>query len=329
MVQISQPWGGTLIGDASRAPYSATEWDDMFEGMFDSTVNRGVLFSRGSELVGSPPGGANLFRIEPGEALVKGKWYKSDADEDFNPANSSGGVNVRRDRIVVSSSWNAIVADASREPANQAAQTIRLTRLINPAENVAAPNPTQNDGVLYEIPLYAIEIDAAGTITVVTDDREFLGGGPRLRTFFIPAVAGWNTTLGANLAISSSRGFLLPDNNVAEVWGFGLVPRDFVSDMTITPVVSPNDDGNIYGRTTVRHGRCGEDWQGTTDTSGPTSAVEVTTPDNNCVHQAALTAEAVGTLMRCTYNRDAVNLLDTIDADVYAHGFIAEYLARS
>jgi len=57
---------------------------------------------------------------------------------------------------------------------NQTAQTIRLIRLINPAEDVAAPAVTQNDGVLWEIPLYQINISDAGDVTIYSDDREFL-----------------------------------------------------------------------------------------------------------------------------------------------------------
>lgn len=170
-MQTSQPWDGVAIGDASRARYDADEWTAMFQDMFDSDVNRGVLRDRGSELVGSIPG-ANQFRIASGAALVRGRWYNNNANVDFAPANATGG-NWRRDRIVVSCTW-ADINSAARDPAIQTAQTIRLIRLINPAENVAAPAMTQTDGVLWEIPLYQINISDAGVVTVQSDDREFL-----------------------------------------------------------------------------------------------------------------------------------------------------------
>ena len=170
-MQTSQPWDGIAEGDASRARYDADEWAEMYQDMFNSDVNRGVLRSRGGELVGAIPG-VNQFRIASGAALVKGRWFNSNANVDFAPANATGG-NWRRDRIVVSSTW-ADIASAAREPVNQTAQTIVLIRLINPVENVAAPAMTQTDGVLWEIPLYQINISDAGVVTIHSDDREFL-----------------------------------------------------------------------------------------------------------------------------------------------------------
>jgi len=171
MAQTSQPWDGIAIGDASRARYSADEWAEMYQDMFNSDVNRGVWRSRGSELVGTIPG-VNQFRIASGAALVKGRWFKSSTNEDFAPASATGG-NWRRDRIVLSSTW-ADIASAAREPVNQTARTIKLIRLINPVENAAAPGLTQNDGVLWEIPIYRIQISDAGVVTIHADDREFL-----------------------------------------------------------------------------------------------------------------------------------------------------------
>lgn len=171
MAQISEPWDGVAIGDASRARYDADEWTEMFQDMFNSDGNRGVLRSRGGLLAGTIPG-ANQFRIASGAALVKGRWYNNNANVDFAPA-SAGAGNWRRDRIVVSSTW-ADINNAARDPAIQTAQTIRLIRLINPAENAAAPAMTQNDGVLWEIPLYQINISDAGVVTIHSDDREFL-----------------------------------------------------------------------------------------------------------------------------------------------------------
>lgn len=171
MAQISQPWDGVAIGDASRARYDADEWTEMFQDMFNSDGNRGVLRSRGGLLTGTIPG-ANQFRIASGAGLVRGRWYNNNANVDFAPLNAGGG-NWRRDRIVLSCTWDDI-NDASRDPAIQTAQTIVLIRLINPAENAAAPGMTQNDGALWEIPLYRINISDAGVVTIHSDDREFL-----------------------------------------------------------------------------------------------------------------------------------------------------------
>lgn len=170
-MQTSCPWDGVAIGDASRARYDADEWSEVWTDMFNSDVNRGVLRSRGGLLAGTIPG-VNQFRIASGAALVKGRWYNNNANVDFAPASATAG-NWRRDRIVLSSTW-ADINSAARDPAIQTAQTIRLIRLINPAENAAAPAMTQNDGVLWEIPLYRIQISDGGVVTIHADDREFL-----------------------------------------------------------------------------------------------------------------------------------------------------------
>jgi len=164
MTQISQPWPGTAGGDASRARYDADEWTEMFRDMFNSDLNRGVLRNRGGELAGAVLG-VTQFRMASGAALVRGRWYNNNANVDFAPA--PPGAGVRQDRIVLSCSWNDI-NDATRDPAIQVAQTIRLIRLIN------APAVTTTDGVLWEIPLYVIETNVAGTVSIISDDREFL-----------------------------------------------------------------------------------------------------------------------------------------------------------
>jgi len=170
MAQTSQPWLGVAIGDASRAPYSADEWAEMFRDMFDSDEERGVLRDRGGELAGAVLG-VTQFRMASGAALVRGRWYNNNANVDFAPAVATAGT--RKDRIVLSCSWNDINS-AARDPAIQTAQTIVLIRLINPNNNVDAVAPTTTDGVLWEIPLYVIEINVAGAVTEFSDDREFL-----------------------------------------------------------------------------------------------------------------------------------------------------------
>lgn len=200
MVQISQPWGGTLTGDADRAPYSADEWDDMFQDINTSDGNWGVLSWRYAHLAGTIPG-ANTFRVATGAALVLGKWYRNDANVDFNPLNAAVW---REDRIVLSATWGAIVADPTREPANQEAQTIRLVRLINPAESVGAPASTKTDGTLYEINLFRIRTDNVGTVTIQADDREFISNFSRILRRQGGSATLWNTIGTTNYQVPSS-----------------------------------------------------------------------------------------------------------------------------
>lgn len=168
-MQTSCAWDGVAIGDASRARYDADEWSEVWQDMFNSDLNRGVLRNRGLELVRVLPGD-NQFRIRSGAALVRGRWYNNNADVNFVPLNAI--ATWRRDRIVLSCTW-ADINDANREPQIQTAQTIRLIRLINPVDG-GPPDMEKTDGVLWEIPLYTIETDNLGAVTVYSDDREFL-----------------------------------------------------------------------------------------------------------------------------------------------------------
>lgn len=345
MTQRSQPWDGTTVGDAAtRAPYGESEWDDMFEGMFDSDDDRGVLEERGLELVGSIPG-ANLFQIATGEALVKGKWHENDANVVWTVPSASGG-NWRRDRIVLSCSWDAINL-ASRDPAVQLAQTTRLIRLINPAENAAAPAMTKTDGVLWEIALYRIQVSDAGVVTIHADDREFIvkggvdaahnheGGdgaalGPgaiidRTRTFFVPAIGTLDDADDAEW-----QGYELPDADTSVVYGYGSVPEDFVGTLTVRVVIIPAASGDIFGYFAANYGDCAELWNIHNDEyNAAYQAVAVTLNQRNCIMQFALANAAVGDMIALRFNRDATDGADDIDDVAYCPGFLVSYTADS
>ena len=152
----------------------------------------------------------------------------------------------------------------------------------------------------------------------------------RTRKFFVPVVAGYDMTGAPSVIdIFTPKGIQFIDNQLSEAFGYAMVPSDFASGMTITPVIVPDLNGNCYGRTTVYSGQCAEAYNIHTDTSDGFTAVAVTQDDNNCIHQVTLANEAVGDILRCLYERDAVNVLDTIGLSVYVAGFIVEYTADS
>lgn len=152
----------------------------------------------------------------------------------------------------------------------------------------------------------------------------------RTRKFFIPVVAGYEMTgVPSVIDVFTPRGIQMIDNQLSEGFGYGMVPEDFAAGMTITPVIVPDAPGNCYGRTTIQYGQCTEAYNIHSDTSNGFTAVAVTGADNNCIHQVTLTNESIGDILRCTYERDAVNILDTIGLPVYVAGFIVEYTADS
>ena len=330
MTQRSRMWDGTTIGDAVEAAYDSDEWDDIFSDVFNSDLNRGVLPERYDELVGDVPG-LNTFRIGTGSALVKGKWYNNDAAVSFVLAAATPG-NWRRDRIVLSSTW-ADINDATRDPAVQTAQTIRLIRLINPAENVAPPAVTQSDGVLWEIPLYTVEIDAAGTVTIYEDEREFATALQGPKRLFVPALGGWNNTGGTSIVADDYRGVALADAAFCGAYGHFIMPHDLgsVGDiLAIYPIIIPTASGNAYLRLIVSGGACAEAYATHTLTVA-FAAYAVTISLNNCVMGpgvADLTWGEVGDIILIDFVRDGTDPLDTINNVVYCPGFIIEYVAK-
>lgn len=163
MSEESWPWPGTTVGDAG--PYSDDDWDNMWETLYGSGVapynNKGVIRNWLNELAVTSPG-VNAANVATGAALVHGKFYRNTAVVNvvgIPSAPGGAGHTWREDLICVRSSW--------------VAQTIRVYRHANPADEVAYPAPTQTDGTCWEIPLAAVRINAAGTITLITDLREF------------------------------------------------------------------------------------------------------------------------------------------------------------
>ena len=152
----------------------------------------------------------------------------------------------------------------------------------------------------------------------------------RTRTFFVPVVGGFDATAPtSDLTTFSHIGIECIDNQESRAFGYGIVPNDFASGMTVTSVIVPNANGNCYGQTMVRYGQCNDFYADHIDDSGIMSAVAVTQDANNCIHQVTLANEAIGDILRCSYTRDAVNALDTINNIAHVAGFIVEYTADS
>lgn len=154
MVETSQPWDGILGGDATRAPYSAQEWLDMYADMFRSYANKGVIQSVTGEL--AVTGAVSPVSVAAGSSLVLGRWHRSSAVVQFAISTPGAGT-TRTDRIVVRSDY--------------VAYTVRLVRLTG-AGGGAEPALTQTPGVRWEIPLAKVSIDDTGAITL-TDEREY------------------------------------------------------------------------------------------------------------------------------------------------------------
>lgn len=154
MTERSYPWGGTVIGDATLAPYSDDEWSDLWSLMFQQDrTSQGVLFNWLNELAVS--GTATPVLVASGAALVDGKLYESDGAIAVAIPTPSGATRI--DRIVLRKDW--------------ALQTVRVTRIAG-VEGGGAPSVTQTDGITWDISLATVSITTGGAITV-TDARTF------------------------------------------------------------------------------------------------------------------------------------------------------------
>jgi hypothetical protein len=123
--------------------------DRVFRALLNGTGDQGVLKGWLNELEVTDPVVANTVYVDTGSAIVYGLWYENDASVSVNIPNGP-----RTDLIVVRRSW--------------AAQTARITRIAGPGAAV-----TQNPGVTYDIPLAEVTVDVAGTITLITDVRDY------------------------------------------------------------------------------------------------------------------------------------------------------------
>lgn len=161
MTERSRFWDGTTLGDASEAPYSASEFSQVMLGMLAqnntspwqrSFVGMGAGYGVGSLLV---TGTATPVSIAAGTAVVAGMWYENDGATTL--AVSTPGANPRRDRVVLRADW--------------ASQTIRLALLAGAeAATPTAPALTQTFGTTWEVSLATVYITTGGVITV-TDER--------------------------------------------------------------------------------------------------------------------------------------------------------------
>jgi len=152
MGEYSYFWDGLVTGDASLAPYASDVMSEIFEKLFikDRTTMgyiEGVLNEYASASVGSP------VVVGSGAALVDGTYHIADAA--VNVVVPAPALATRIDRIVLQKDF--------------VNQVVRIA-LISGIEGGGAPALTQNDGVIWEIPLWQVSITTLGVITL-SDER--------------------------------------------------------------------------------------------------------------------------------------------------------------
>lgn len=161
MTERSRFWDGTSTGDAAESPYDAsTEFSRVMMALAGANEmpNKGGIWAKATDAFAITNPSANTVRIGPGEALIYGTWYESDADVDVTIPTPS--VSTRYDYIVLRKSW--------------ASQTVRITRIAGTEGAGAPPALTQSEGVTWDVPIMFVSI-TTGAVIGMADVREMLG----------------------------------------------------------------------------------------------------------------------------------------------------------
>lgn len=269
-------WDGVLVGDASRAPYSAEEWDDVWEHMFGSDANNGVIPGWLEEL--EVTGAASPVTVHTGRAMVKGKWYETDADVTIAVPTPAGAT--RTDYVILRSDYTA--------------QTIRAVLLQNGAEGTGTPPAlTQTDGTMWEIPLAEIAITVGGVITVTDVRRYVLAeiweeciGWPEFGVAANPAgpdagTGGWRFDPGASEYVSTVKHIPGHVRGAAN----GGIQRQWL----LWTIVSPGA-GNVVWQLAYKFSEAGENFR-----TPPDSTVQVTATPSPAVADRLFVTEITAT----------------------------------
>lgn len=241
MTEQSQPWEGQLIGDATLAPYSASEWASYWNKLFSvGSVfpNYGVIKGTGSgsyeplAVLATNPASVNV-EVQVGSALVNGRLYQNDAVISLPIAANASG-NSRIDTIILR--------------ADYVLQTIRAVVLQGtPGSPAARPALTQN-ATFWELPLADILVNSGfSTIdfTLIRPRHRYVNvanQGWVTRAF--PFVYSHTAAYATNFSIPANGGTLLIpmvvksnmaldrvqlhflSTSLAITWGFDLYVQD-------------------------------------------------------------------------------------------------------
>jgi len=282
-------------------------------------TTQGVALNYLGELLVTNPEWQTL-RVPAGGGVVYGFPYRNTGNLDFVLSIPTLGTTGWR--LVLRTDW--------------ALHTVRAVLLQNDDGASGYPSLTQNAGYRWEISLAHGAITIGGAVTIVADDRAFLGSSAqitsddmamRTRRIFLPAYGGWDDTNNNELVRRYMNGLGLLDNALAYAFGMFAIPKDFVSTMIVTAVViPPTASGNLYCQSTINYGACGEAYDAHSNSTGM-AAIAVTNDLLNCLAPVALTNAVIDDIMTLDFTRDAMDALDTVNDDIYFCGWYIHYIS--
>lgn len=198
MAQLSIPWpetAGPIIGDGRE--YTDAEWRQIWRVVWQqakATVGYVLPTSTTGDLTGrlavTAPA-ANDIKVATGAALVDGIFYLNDAVIDLVPVSAGAGT-TRKDRVVLRGSWGAGAEQYTVRA------YIKQGDAVNPPVLITVRNTT------WEVSLAQYVIDDAGTITGLTDERDYVHMATQVSTTMIDDLAVTNAKLATG-AVGASK----------------------------------------------------------------------------------------------------------------------------
>jgi len=147
----------------------------------------------------------------------------------------------------------------------------------------------------------------------------------RTRSFL---VAPTGLSNNATPTVFGPYGPTLADGIPCHVGGHFYLPVDYVSGLTISPVLIAAASGNIYAGLDVYHGAVGENITNHSNTVA-TAAIAMTANQLKVIAACTPTNIAAGDYFYCYFNRYAEHANDTINDVVNLIGFLVSYTADS
>ena len=317
----------------------------MFTG--DQAATQGVLRNYLNELEVTVVG--NTISINTGAGFCYGHWLLNDASVNIT-ALPCAGVETGWNRVVLVQNETAVAYNTNLMlPAAYAAGVprnscrIAILRGTCGSPGVLPALLTGPNYYMVEIGRYQVTGGSAGAITDYRDYCEFstlLNADAienRTRTFFIPALSGYNNATDENIFVERVQWtygpyIWLPDGVSASAYGRGLVPEDYLSDLTVQAVVlswTGGGGGNIYGEASIYWGGCGEQLASGTVYSLAAENISTSATTYNCLGAVACSGIAKDDFLFPRYNRQAANASDTINNGVMFCGWLVSYTADS
>lgn len=170
--------------------------------------------------------------------------------------------------------------------------------------------------------------EADTSVTRVLGPSDLVG---RTRSFLVSPQSGYDvmTSLALVRTDAMAEGLPMADGNVTYVFGEFLVPVDYVSDMTIQPIVVSAATGDIYASGHVYYSAVGETWDGHDDQLANAARAITLNKHNGATASMTLSTPAAGDIVHVQFTRTGDNVLDTVGNTVFFIGWMVTYRADS